>query len=99
MNAERRAVVLSASICVHLRFHSFVFIRVNSCRFVFRVLNAGKCSMDQILSNPGLSIAVLVAIAAVFLFAEMLLPTHGVLGGLGLCCLVGVIVLCYRING
>jgi membrane-bound ClpP family serine protease len=55
--------------------------------------------MESILANPVLSIAVLSGVALALLFAEMLLPTHGVLGGLGLLCLAGAVVLCYRIDG
>jgi membrane-bound serine protease (ClpP class) len=43
-------------------------------------------------------ILLLLAIGIVLLVAELLLPTHGMLGILGLLCGVGAIVVCFRIN-
>ena len=40
----------------------------------------------------------LFSIAAALLIAEMLLPSHGVLGGMAVAAMVAGVVVCYRIN-
>ena len=48
--------------------------------------------------DPLIVILLLVAAAVVLLIGEALLPTHGLLGVLGGCCVVAVVVLIFRMN-
>lgn len=43
-------------------------------------------------------ILLLLVLAAVLILAEMMLPTHGILGGLAVLCFLAIIVLCFYIN-
>jgi membrane-bound ClpP family serine protease len=54
--------------------------------------------MDPPQMDPMMLILLLVAGGVVLLVGELLLPTHGVLGVLGLLCIGSAIVVCFRVN-
>lgn len=48
--------------------------------------------------DPLIMILLLVAVGIVLLVAELLLPTHGALGVIGLLCFGGAIAVCFQLN-